>query len=459
MKCMSEHDVVIIGGGAGNSLARTAVHEGLDVGLVEKGPLGGACLTRGCDPSKTLLHRADIIEQIQRSQEFGIEAKVEEIDFQHIIEESNRPFDTKAQRMEANFREMDDLTLYKGEGRFEDDRTIEVDDERVTAEKVIIAVGARPATAPTIDGLDEIEYITSTEALRLDERPDDLVVIGGGYVAAELGHFFGAMGASITIIGRSDHLLSDEDEEVRAAFTEQCSERFDVRTGHEATAVEEHDGEITVFAETSTNDEISVTGDALLVAVGRAPNTDVTNVEAGGIATDERGYIEVNEYLETTAENVWAFGDAIGAPMFRHTANHEAQFVLQNAIHDRKQPVDYEANAHAIFSSPEVASMGKTTQELNDEGQEYVIGSADYADVAMGQAFKEEHGFVKVLADPDNGEVLGCHILGPEAATLIHEVVTAITAGDGIVSDIADAIHIHPALSEVVEGAFEDVPA
>lgn len=454
---MADHDLLVIGGGAGNNLATAAARQGLDVGLVEKGPLGGACLTRGCDPSKTLLHRADVVEQISRSEEFGIDAAVEGVDFQHIVEDSNRPFDEKAQRIEENIRDLDGLTFYKAEGRFVDDRTVEVDDERVTAEKLILAFGARPTIPSAIDGLDEVEYITSDDALRLNERPDHLVIIGGGYVAAELGYFYGAMGSDVTIVGRSDHLVSDEDRDVREAFTEAFAERYDVRTGHEATAVEEDDGEFTVRAENEDGDEVTVTGDELLVATGRVPNTDVTNVEAGGVETDDGEFVEVNEYLETSAENVWAFGDAIGPPMFRHTANHEAQFVFRNAIHDRRQAVDYTGNGHAIFSSPEVAAMGKTEQELDDEGREYEIGRKEYADVAMGMALKEEDGFAKVLADPDDREILGCHVLGPDASTLVHEAVIAVTAGDGTVSDVADAIHVHPALNEVVEGAFEDV--
>jgi dihydrolipoamide dehydrogenase len=454
---MTDHDLLVIGGGAGNNLAMAASRRGLDVGLVERGPLGGACLTRGCDPSKTLLHRADIVEQIRRSDEFGIDADVRNVDFDRIIDESNRPWDEKAQRIEENLRNLDGFTLYKAEGRFVDDRTLDVGGEQVTAEKVILAVGARPMIPSSIDGIDEVDYVTSDEALRLDERPDHLVLIGGGYVAAELGYFYGAMGADVTIIGRSDRLISDEDTDVSETFTDLFAERYSVHTGHEATAVEEDDGQVTVRAESNDGDELSVTGDELLVATGRVPNTDVTNVEAGGIETDEKGFVETNEYLETSAENVWSFGDAIGGPQFRHTANHESQAVFRNAVRDRQDAVDYTGNGHAIFSSPEVASVGQTEQELEEEDRDYATGRKEYSEVAMGMALKDEDGFVKVLADPDDGEILGCHVLGSDASTLVHEVAVAVTAGDGTVADVEGTIHIHPALSEVVEGAFENV--
>lgn len=454
---MSTHDLLVVGGGAGNNLATRASGEGLDVGLVEKGPIGGACLTRGCDPSKMLLRRAHVVEQIRNAKQFGISADVQDIDFERIVTESNQPFDEEAEEIEAELRDMDGFSLYKGEGEFVDDRALTVDGERVDAEKVVIAVGARPAVPSAIDGIDEVDFSTSDDALRFDERPDNLVIIGGGYVAAELGYFYGAMGSSVTVIGRSEELLSREDRDVRSAFTEQFSENHTVYTGHEAAAVSEDGGEFTVEAETDDGEAVEVTGDELLLATGRTPNTDITNVEAAGVDTDEKGYIEVDDYLATSAENVWAFGDAIGPPMFRHTANHESQYVFENAVEGRQEAVDYTGNAHAVFTSPEIAGLGQTEQELDEDGREYVTGRMAYDEVPMGLAMKADSGFVKVLADPDDGTILGCHIFGPEASTLVHEVVTAVTAGDGTVSDIADAIHIHPALNEVVEGAFEDV--
>jgi dihydrolipoamide dehydrogenase len=446
---MRTHDLLVVGGGAGNNLAADAAREGMDVGLVEKGPIGGACLTRGCDPSKLLLRRAHVVEQVEAAGEFGITAEVEAIDFDRVVRESNQPFDEKAEDIEADLRDVDGLTLYKGDGEFVDERTVTVDgverdDERIEAEKVVVAVGARPAEPPGVEGLDDVEYSTSTDALRFEDRPDHLVVVGGGYVAAELGYFYGAMGAEVTVIGRSDDLLAREDPAVRTAFTEQFREDHAVHTGHEASAVSESDGEYTVEAEADDGEAIEVTGDELLLATGRTPNTDLTNVAAAGIETDDRGYVEVDDNLATTAENVWAFGDAIGPPMFRHTADHESEYVFANAVEGKDEAVDYTGNAHAVFASPEVASLGETEDELNEDDRAYEVGRAEYEDVPMGFAMKADAGFAKVLADPADGSILGCHILGPEASTLIHEVVTAVTAGDGTASDVTDAIHVHP---------------
>lgn len=454
---MTNFELIVIGGGTGNNVASAAARSELDVALVEKGPLGGTCLTRGCDPSKTLIHRADVIEQIRQAEQFGIDAEVTNIDFSTIISESNKPFDEKAEQMENSMQDAENLMLYKAEGRFVDERTLQVDDEQITGEKIVVAAGARPIIPNSIDGIEDVNYMTSDEVLRLDERPEHLIIIGGGYIAAEIGHAYGTLGSDVTIIGRSETLLSREDTDIRQTFTEYFSQRYDVHTGYEATSVFEDDDEFTVQAETDDGDQLAVTGDQLLVATGRKPNSDVLQVEKAGIATDDDGFIEANDYLETTADNVWAMGDIVGNYMFWHSALHEAEYVYKNAVHDRQQEVDYTGMSRAVFSSPQVASMGQTEQELAENGREYVVGTYEYSNTAMGIALKDEAGFVKVLAEPNDKRILGCHILGPDASTLIHEVVTAVTSGTGTVSEITDSIHIHPALNEVVERAFKDV--
>lgn len=454
---MTDFELIVIGGGTGNNVASAAARSGLDVALVEKGPLGGTCLTRGCDPSKTLIHRADVIEQIQQADRFGIDAEITNIDFTTIIAESNEPFDEKADKMENVMRDAENLTLYKAEAQFVGERTLQVDDEQITGEKIVVAAGARPIIPNSIDGIEDVNYVTSDEVLRLDEHPDHLIIVGGGYIAAEMGHAYGTLGSDVTIIGRSETLLSREDTDVRETFTELFSQRYDVHTGYEATAVSEDDGTFTVQAEIEDGDQLEVVGDQLLIATGRQPNSDVLQVKKAEIETNDDGFIETNAYLESSADNVWAMGDIVGNYMFWHSALHEAEYVYKNVVHDRQQEIDYTGMSRAVFSSPQVASMGQTEQELTENDREYTVGTYEYDDTAMGIALKDEDGFVKVLADRDNGKILGCHILGPDASTLIHEVVTTITSGRGTVSEITESIHIHPALNEVVERAFKDV--
>lgn len=449
-----EFDVLILGSGSGLDVGWGAVEQGQSVAVVEKGRLGGTCLNRGCIPSKLLIHRADIAEQITDSERFGIDASLDGVHFSDITQEVNETVHEDSTNIEEAIRESDKMTLYDETCRFVDDRTVEVGGEHIAGKKVLVAAGARPAEPP-IDGLESVDYLTSKEALALDEQPDRLVIIGGGYISAELGHFYGALGTAVTIIGRSDMLVKNEDKDVREAFTEAFAEKHRVHTGFEAESVSSSNGQITVEARNEDGDKITAEGDELLVATGRRPNTDTLNVEAAGIETDENGFVETNEYLETTAENVWALGDIAGNYMFKHSANLEAQYVYRNILGEKRYEVDYTGMGHAIFSSPQIAAAGRTEEELARDGIEYVVGRKAYEDVAMGKAFKERDGFVKVLVDSNDQTILGCHVLGPEASTLIHEVMVAMRSR-GTASDVRSTIHIHPALNEVIRDAFND---
>jgi len=266
----------------------------------------------------------------------------------------------------------------------------------------------------------------------------------------------------VTIIGRRPELLPEADPEVAEAFSERYADRFTVHTGHAATRVDASDGEVTLTARpyeygddggvVEDADTVSVTGDELLVAAGRTPNTDTLNLDAAGVETDEGGYVETDEYLRTTADGVWALGDIVGEYLLKHSANHEARAVARNIFRDELEAVDYSAMPFAVFASPEVAGVGAREDELQEADREYAVNTYEYGNTARGDAMHVD-GFVKVLISLD-GEILGCHIIGPEASTLIEEVVVAMKSGSGTVQDIRDAIHIHPALPEVVQRAF-----
>ena len=445
--------MVIVGGGSGTQVGDVAAERGMDVAVVDPGPLGGTCVTRGCVPSKALVHRADLVEQLRRAGSFGIDVDVGRVDVRRMIEETTETVFEMADGMERTVRDSPNHTRFDAEGTFVGDRTLLAGDERIRGETVVIATGARP-TIPPIDGLDTVDYLTSTEALRLDERPDHLLVIGGGYVGVELAHVYGSMGSAITLFGRSEWLLPNEDREVSQHVTAAFEDRYDVHVGFAATDVTEDDDGITVRAESEGGEELEATGDALLVATGREPNTESLNLEAAGIETDDDGFVETNASLETSADGVWALGDVVGPPLFKHVADYEARIVTSNALDGERRAVNYEAIAHAVFTSPQVASVGRTTSELDEEGIAYEIGRAAYDEAPLGLVSKAD-GFVKVLADPDAGSILGCHVVGPHASVLIHEVVVAMTAGSGTVNDVVEAVHVHPALNEVVLAAFD----
>ncbi|TYL39835.1 dihydrolipoamide dehydrogenase [Natronococcus pandeyae] len=464
---MNEFDIVVIGGGSGSQVATAAADEGLEAAVVEPGPLGGACITRGCVPSKALIHRADVVDEIRRAEEFGVEADLEGISYAEITSSIHDTVYGKADRQEQSLEADEHVTLYRGEGRFVDDHELEIDlddggSQRIRADTVVIAVGGRPMTPP-VDGLEDVDFHTSDDALFLDERPDELVVIGGGYIAAELGYFFGALGADVSIVGRSDRLVPREDDDVSATVTDGLERYCELYTGYEAVEASEDGDRVTVTAEPADGDgeegddeAVELEADELLVAAGRQPNTDTLDLENTGVKTDEKGHVETDEFLETSVDGIWALGDVVGEEPYKHAADYEAKIVTTNVLDTVNRAVDYEAMPHAIFTSPQVASVGRTAAELEEDGREYESARVGYDAAPLGLILEADEGFVKVLAAPD-GEILGCHIVGPQASTLIQEVVVAMDSGDGTVDAVANPVHVHPALSEVVYAAFDEL--
>ncbi|ELY91092.1 dihydrolipoamide dehydrogenase [Natrialba hulunbeirensis JCM 10989] len=483
-----EYDIVVLGGGSGSQVASAAVNEGLTAAVVEPGPLGGACVTRGCIPSKALIHRADIVDELRRAAEFGVHADVQEIEFGEFTAAIHDTVYEKADNQESSFDDTDGLTRYHGTGRFVDDRTIVVEsnDEhtsesdsasgsdsstpsRIRGETIVIAVGGRPVVPP-IDGVEDVDYLTSEGALFLDEQPDSLVIVGGGYIGAELGYFFGALGTEVSLVGRSEQLVPREDDDVSEVVTNALESHCEIYTGYEAAAVAETADGVVVTAEPSgdggngdggddneenSDESVELEAERLLFATGRRPNTDSLDLEETSVQTDDSGHVEVDESLETTADDIWALGDVLADEPYKHAADYETRIVTANVLDDAGEEVDYHAMPHAIFTSPQVASVGQTEQELTAGGLEYQSANIPFGTAPLGMILDAD-GFVKVLAAPE-GEILGCHIVGPHASTLIQEVVTAMDSGSGMVEDVAEPVHVHPALSEGVYAAFDEL--
>ncbi len=455
---MESFDVVVVGAGSGLTVANAAANQDRSVAVVEKGPMGGTCLNRGCIPSKELVYHADVLRSVRQAGRFHIDATVESVDVPRIVEETNRRVAEEARAIREGLEGSSRHEVFQGEARFVGDRCLEVALEeggtaRVEGEAVVIAAGSRPRVPP-LEGLQEGDALTSRGALRLEEPPDRLVIVGGGYIAAELGHFFGTLGSEVTVIGRRARLLPEADEEVGAAFTERFRERFTVRTGYEATSIQRANGELRVHAEAYADpgrEDVTVAGDELLLAAGRCPNTDALEVEKAGVETDARGFVVTDEHLETTAPGVWALGDIVGEHLLKHNANQEASLVAHNLLSDHEHAVDYSAMPFAVFSDPEVAGVGEREQDLRERGRTFAVSRHAFEDTARGKAMKAR-GFVKVLADPE-GSILGCHIVGPHASVLIQEAVNAMRAKTGV-RGVREPVHIHPALPEVVQRAF-----
>lgn len=450
---MEKFDLIVIGSGSGLDVASAMASRGNKVAVIEPGRLGGTCLNRGCIPSKMLIHRADIIQEIKDAEKFGIQASVENIDFEDIIEEVNAEVHGSSDSIEKGLENSENHTLYREEARFVDKKIIELKEtgEKITSEKIVIAAGSRPFIPP-IDGVEDTKFWVSTDALNPDYRPESIIMIGGGYISMELAHFYDAMGTEVTILERGDRLLKREDKDISEKITELAEERYNVELGLSASKIMEREGRKAVKAE-KDGEELEFEADEILMAAGRVPNSDTLEVENAGIETTERGFVKTDEEMETGVEGVYALGDIADNWMFKHSANHEAQTVFRNLL-SHGHEADYPAMPHAVFTSPQIAGVGQTEQQLEESDQAYVSARYDFEDTGMGGALKEEDGFVKVLAS-EKGEILGCHIIGPEASTLIHEVLVAMKAGSGHVSDIKNTVHIHPALNEVVQRAFK----
>jgi mycothione reductase len=475
---MEKFDLIVIGSGSGLDVANAASEKGLRVAIIEKYKLGGTCLNTGCIPSKLLIHSADIIETIKGADTFGIIVKDYSIDFQKIVNRVNKIVDTDANKIKKGLQENKNPCLFLDECKFIGEKKIALsnNNEIITADKILIASGTRPFI-PKIKGLENVEYITSNEALRLKQQPKILTIIGGGYIACELGHFFGSLGTKINIIQKNDLLIPNEDIDISTKFTEIFSKKYNVFVGHNAEEVfyaskkEKNNGSdsgdqqkiVNVIAKNKSGDSIKLQSDQLLIATGRIPNSDLLDIKKSSIKINEKGFILVDEYLETNIEGIFALGDAVGKYQFKHNANNEAQYAYNNIIYpDKKIPVNYTAMPHAIFTNPQIAGVGYTEQQLRKEKMiEYEKSIYPYINTAMGQAIEDKEGFVKLLVDKKNRKILGCHIMGTDASILIHEVLVTMRMQhggtkdekEGYIDNITNTIHIHPALSEVVDRA------
>jgi mycothione reductase len=445
---MKEYDVIVIGSGCGMNIVDEALAHGLSTALVDKGPLGGTCANLGCIPSKMLIFAAGRIAEIQEARKLGIEAEIRNIDFNFIMERMRKFIRENQEHMKQGVSHAENLDFHEGEGYFVDDYTIEVNSEKIKGDKIFIASGSRPMIPP-IKGLESVDLLTNETVLQLKERPKSLIIIGGGYIAVEYGHFFAAMGTKVTMLEMADRLVLAEESEIAEVLKKELSRRMDVYTNVRAEEVKENERGITVIS-TDANSGVKkeFTAQRILVAVGRRSNADLLKVENTGVEVDKRGFIKVNEYLETTKKNIFAVGDANGQQMFTHVANVEASLAADNAIHGSKIKMDYSAAPHAVYSHPQIASVGMT-EEAARKAYKVLVGKAEYSDVAQGEAMMEENGFAKAVLEVGTGKILGFHIIGPYAPILIQEVINAMTSGGGI-DQIQASMHIHPAITELI---------
>ncbi len=450
---MPHFSLVIIGSGSGNVVVPKDRAQGA-VALIESGAFGGTCINRGCVPSKILIQTAQVADQVRHASEFGIEAKLTGIDWPAIRDRTFNRTDKLSAAGRRSRAESDAVTLIEGRARFTGPHELAIDDgTRVTADRIVLATGARPVIPPPI-AESGVGYHTSDTVMRLDELPASMIIVGGGYIAAELAHLFSSLGVSIRIVSQAGSLLDNFDPEISGRFTRLACKRWDVRLSAEVTGARRRGDQI----EVEITGSLPVTGELLLVAAGRVPDTASLDLDRAGVRLREDGRIEVDEFGRTTAEGIWSLGDASTPYPLKHVANAEARILAHNlTFPDDLRPYPHDWVPSAVFTSPQIATVGAREQDLSDE-RPYVEAAQEYADVAYGWALQDTTGFCKLYADAATGTLLGAHIMGDQASLLIQPLIQAAATGQRLAHMARDQYWIHPALSEVVENALLKLP-
>jgi len=445
---MKEYDVIVIGAGEGLGIAFRAQSAGLRVALIDKGKLGGTCLNVGCIPSKILIHTADVITVIQEARKLGIDAKMTRIDFGAIMQRMRENVDRGRGFIADAVKGSENLDFYNTEARFIGDYTLETAGEQIRGKKIFIASGSRPLV-PSIKGLDSINYLTNENVLVLTRQPESIIILGGGYIAVEYGHFFAAMGTRVTILQHNGRLIPNEEPEISDLLMKELGKRMDVQPGIDIVEVVRAGNSHTVRVKHRDTGEMNeYAAESMMIAAGRMSNADLLKVENTGVQKDASNYIKVDDSLLTTKENIWAFGDAIGKQMFTHAGDKEMEIAWHNSNNDDKRRMDFDIVPHAVYTHPQIASIGLTEGQARKD-HNILVGKAHYSDVAKGKAMMEENGFAKAIVDKETRRILGFHIIGPEANILIQEVVNAV-ANKMPVESITGSMHIFPALSEII---------
>ncbi len=459
---MKTYDLIIIGTGSATNILEAIIERDphIRIALIDKDEPGGICLTKGCIPSKILVYPAELVRVIEGAAALGIRAEIRELDFAGIMERMRSTISKDIEEIRSNLSRHPNIDYYRDLAEFTAPYAMKVGTKKIKANMIFLCTGSKPLLPP-LEGLEETGYLTSDTLLQLTGLPRSLLIVGGGYIAAEYGHFFSAMGSEVTIVGRNPQFLPAEEPEVSALARREMSRYMTILTGYEVRRARKLDGgrkEI-LARESGGGNERTLSAQEILMASGRAPNTDILHPEKAAIKTDEKGWIEVNEFLETSQPNVWAFGDADGKYLFKHKANYESILIFMNAILGRKMKADYHAVPHAVFSYPEIAAVGMREREAVDQlGKDGVlIGHHRYQETAKGLAMGVKNFFVKVILRANDHKILGAHIIGPQASVLIQEIITAMYTPEGTPKPITQGMHIHPALSEVVERAFQSL--
>lgn len=447
-------DLAILGAGPGGYVAAIrAAKMGIRPVVIEKEYLGGVCLNWGCMPTKALFHVAQVVEEVKKAGEFGINIYDYSIDFKKIMKRKDEIVKTLRRGLEFHFIK-NKIELVNGEGKLVDTDKILVKTNRgasleISAKNIIIATGSSPSQIPPFDFKEE-GILTNREVLSLEELPSSILIVGGGVIGCEFANIFSSLDSKVIIVEVLPRILSTEAEEVSQLIKKIFNKRgIEIITNCSVDEITRKNGKYICKMKDGKN----ITVDKILVSVGRRPNSTEIGVEEVGIKT-ERGYIKVDSYLRTNIENIYAIGDVIGGYQLAHVASEEGKVAIENILGKEKK-MKYNVVPWAVFTSPEIGTVGMDEKEAKEKNIKVCTGNFPFSYSGKALISGETEGFIKIVTDRETGQILGAQMIGPRASDLVHEVAVAMN-GELLIDDIANTIHSHPTISEAVMEAAED---
>ncbi|MCW3488516.1 dihydrolipoyl dehydrogenase [Dethiobacter alkaliphilus] len=449
---MKKYDLIVLGGGtAGMTLAHSAAAKGWQVAVAESRYLGGSCINIGCTPSKALIYSAKVMHQVRTAGEYGIRTTAPQAEWPKIVERKNKVVQEMRQ---GNYRSVeinDNITLYEEPAKFSGPQSVTIGKKVLEAEKILIATGAGPAIAP-IPGLEEAGYLTSTTAMEMESLPGSLLILGGGMIAVEFAQMFARFGVQVTIVQRSKQVGKKLEDEIASALqTILKNEGVEILTGTDILGIHSQDGRIALSVEREGKKQ-TLTADDVLVATGRKPNTDHLALDKAGVETDKKGFIKIDSSFATNVPGIWAAGDVVGGAMFTHKAWHDGMLLANSLVQGKSIDNTDRLIPYAVFTDPEIAGVGLGEKQAKDQGIDVKVQQYPFKHVGRARATGRLEGLVKLIADQNNGKIIGAHIIGPQAGEIIHELVMAMRF-NATVTDLQEMIHIHPTLSEAINSA------
>lgn len=447
---MNHYDAIVIGTGqAGPALAVRLTDKGYRVAIIERHLFYGTCVNTGCIPTKTMIASARAAHLARRAADYGVEINGRvAVDMKQVKNRKDAVVGTTNDQIPEWMTTISNLTVFKGHARFEDSHTVRVGDERLSAEKIFINVGAR-AYIPALPGLDEVAYMTNSDMMQLDYLPKHLMIIGGSYVGLEFAQMFRRFGSRVTVIEKGPRLIAKEDDDVSDAVREILEEEgVDVRMNADCIGLRKDAEGIAVRLD-CTNGASEVTGSHLLLAVGRRPNTDDLGCDRAGLDVDDRGHIVVDDQLRTSVDGIWALGDCNGKGAFTHTAYNDSEIVAANLIDDDPRKVSDRILTYALYTDPPLGRVGMTEKQVRQSGRKALMGIRPMTRVNRARANGDTRGFIKVIVDAETEKILGAAILGISGDEAVHQITDIMYAGASY-RVIQRAVHIHPTVSELI---------